>query len=236
MVGPAPRILVVDDDRSIRDAVCGYLGRRGMNAVGVPDAPAMEEALASQGADVIILDLMMPGEDGLSICRRVSPRIPVLMLSAMGETADRVVGLEMGADDYLAKPFDPRELLARIRSILRRRLAPNEVEEPRQIFLFCGWRFDPSARELRDSVGAQVTITGGEASLLHAFLRHPRHILTRDQLLDLSRGPLSNSYDRAVDLAVSRLRRKLNVEGAELIETVRGEGYRFIASVTRAAS
>ena len=236
MAGRAPRILIVDDDRSIRDAVCGYLGRRGMDAIGVPDAPAMEEALAAHGADVIILDLMMPGEDGLSICRRVSPRIPVLMLSAMGETADRIVGLEMGADDYLAKPFDPRELLARITSILRRRSASSTVDDQRQIYSFNGWRFDPSARELRDVAGIQVSVTGGEASLLHVFLRHPRHILTRDQLLDLSRGPLSDSYDRAIDLAVSRLRRKLNVEGAELIETVRGEGYRFIASVTKAPS
>lgn len=236
MAERAPRILVVDDDRSIREAVCGYLARRGMNATGVADAPAMEVALAAHGADVIVLDLMMPGEDGLSICRRVSPRVPILMLSAMGDTADRIVGLEMGADDYLAKPFDPRELLARITSILRRRSASNAVAEPRHTYFFDGWRFDPSARELRDPVGEQVTVTGGEASLLFVFLRHPRHILTRDQLLDLSRGPLSDSYDRAIDLAVSRLRRKLNLEDAELIETVRGEGYRFIASVTKVAS
>ena len=236
MAERVPKILVVDDDRSIRDAVCGYLGRRGMSAIGVAGAPAMEEALAAQGADIIVLDLMMPGENGLSICRRLSPTIPVLVLSAMGETADRIVGLEMGADDYLAKPFDPRELLARITSILRRREAASTVEDKRQIYAFNGWVFDPSARDLRDAAGAQVTLTGGETSLLHVFLRHPRHILTRDQLLDLSRGPLSDSYDRAIDLAVSRLRRKLNIGSTELIETIRGEGYRFIASVTKSAS
>jgi two-component system OmpR family response regulator len=235
MAEGAPRILVVDDDRSIREAVCGYLQRRGMSAVGAADAPAMEEALATTGADLVVLDLMMPGEDGLSICRRISPHVPVLMLSAMGETSDRIVGLEMGADDYLAKPFDPRELLARIGSILRRRSALSSQEQ-REVYSFSGWKFDPSARELRGRDGLQVSVTGGEASLLHVFLRHPRQVLTRDQLLDLSRGPLSESYDRAVDLAVSRLRRKLNLADAELIETVRGEGYRFIAPVTKGVS
>ena len=235
MTAEAPRILVVDDDRGIREAVCGYLQRRGMAAVGAADAVAMEEVLATTGADVIVLDLMMPGEDGLSICRRISPRVPILMLSAMGETADRIVGLEMGADDYLAKPFDPRELLARINSIIRRRAAQSSAEQ-HSVYSFSGWRFDPSARELRDRDGSQVSVTGGEASLLHVFLRHPLQILTRNQLLDLSRGPLSESYDRAIDLAVSRLRRKLKLGDTELIETVRGDGYRFNAPVTKEVS
>lgn len=231
---PAPRILVVDDDASIRDALCDYLGRHGFEVRGADGGAAMDRALAAEDADLVVLDLMMPGEDGLSICRRLRPHGPaVLMLSAMGETTDRVVGLEIGADDYLAKPFEPRELLARVRAVLRRPAATEAASG--SVLLFAGWRLDLVRRELRGPHGRPVALTGGEWALLRVFAEHPGRVLTRNQLLDLARGPEADSFDRAVDLQVSRLRRKLGERGgAELIETVRGEGYRLAASVRRA--
>lgn len=228
------RILVVDDDASIRDALCDYLGRHGFQVRGADGAPAMDQALASGGADLIVLDLMMPGEDGLSVCRRLRPGgPPVLMLSAAGETTDRIVGLEVGADDYLPKPFEPRELLARVRAVLRRWEAAAGAE-PAQVLRFAGWSFDLLGRRLDDPDGRSVPLTAGEAALLRVFLERPGRVLSRNQLLDLARGPAADSFDRAVDLQVSRLRRRLEGGGgAELIETVRGEGYRFTAAVRR---
>jgi two-component system, OmpR family, response regulator len=174
---------------------------------------------------------MMPGEDGLSICRRIAPDgPPILMLSAMGETPDRIVGLEIGAADYLPKPFEPRELLARIRAILRTRSPRADGEQADQL-LFEGWRLNRAERGLLDPEGRRVTLTGGEFALLCVFAERPGRLLSRDMLLELSRGPNSDSFDRAVDLTVSRLRRKLAAGGgAALIETVRGEGYRFTGS------
>ena len=229
----SPRILVVDDDRSIADALCDYLGRHGFSVRSASGGAAMDAALVEAPADLIVLDLMMPGEDGLSICRRLRPGgPPVLMLSAMGETTDRVVGLEIGADDYLAKPFDPRELLARIRAVLRRGA---EAEPPAgPVLAFAGWKLDLLARTLTDPESRLLTLTAGEMALLRAFAEHPRRVLSRNQLLDLARGPTAETYDRAVDLQVSRLRRRLEERGGgELIETVRGEGYRFTAPVRR---
>ncbi|MBW3560090.1 MAG: response regulator [Proteobacteria bacterium] len=229
------RILVVDDDASIRDAVCEYLGRHGFRVRGADGGAAMDRRLAAEPADLVVLDLMMPGEDGLSICRRLRPDGPaVLMLSAMGETTDRVVGLEIGADDYLAKPFEPRELLARVRAVLRRRGAA-EAASDGPVLLFAGWRLDLIGREVTNPAGQSIALTGGEFVLLQVFAEHPRRVLSRNQLMDMARRPDADSFDRAVDLQVSRLRRKLDDGGgAELIETVRGEGYRFTVAVRRA--
>ncbi len=229
----SPSLIVVDDDASIREALCEYLERQGFRTRGADGGASLDAALAFEPADLVILDLMMPGEDGLSICRRLAAcGTPVLMVSAMGETTDRIVGLEVGADDYLAKPFEPRELLARVRAILRRRNPPEESAD-RVDLCFAGWRLNPSERTLVDPGGRPVVLTAGEYALLRAFVDHPRRLLTRNQLLDLARGPTADSFDRAIDLQVSRLRRKLEGGGGSLIETVRGEGYRFIVNVTR---
>lgn len=229
-VSPLPSVIVVDDDASVRDALTDYLNRHQFEARAADGGVALDRALNERAADLVVLDLMMPGEDGLSICRRMAARgQPVLMLSAMGDTTDRIVGLELGAADYLAKPFEPRELLARVRAVLRRPIAVAEAEG-REIIIFEGWLLDIDQRELRDPAGRAVELTAGEFNLLRTFARHPRRLLTRDQLLDLSRGTGAEPFDRAIDLAVSRLRRKLGA-AADLIQTVRGEGYRFVAAV-----
>jgi two-component system OmpR family response regulator len=229
----APQLLVVDDDASIRDALAEYLTRHGFAVRLAGDGREMDAALAEGRPDLLILDLMMPGEDGLSIARRLSGKLPILMLSAMSDTSDRIVGLEMGADDYLPKPFEPRELLARVRSLLRR----GEAGASKSAFRghrFAGWTLDHEAQLLLDPEGRNVQLTAGDYALLTVFLERPRQILTRDQLLNLTQGPLTESFDRAVDLAVSRLRRRLHRPGEdELIETVRGYGYRFSAKVVR---
>ncbi len=223
-----PRLIVVDDDASVRDALRDYLGRNGFRVRTADGALALDRLLVAMPADLVVLDLMMPGEDGLSVCRRLAAQgQPVLMLSAMGEAVDRIVGLELGAADYLAKPFEPRELLARIRAVLRRNGPTNSH---RSIFLFDGWTLDPSERLLWDPAGLLVALTSGEHRLLRAFLERPLRLLTRDQLMDLARGETAEAFDRSIDLAVSRLRRKLDRSGC-LIETVRGEGYRFVGQV-----
>jgi two-component system, OmpR family, response regulator len=225
-----PSLIVVDDDTSIREALSAYLERHGFEVRAAGDAAALDAALARRTPDLIILDLMMPGEDGLSVCRRLLGRgIPILMLSAMGGTADRIVGLEIGAADYLAKPFEPRELLARVRAVLRTRgPAGDEAGKDREELEFDGWRLDRAERTLRDPRGERVALTAGELALLQVFAERPGRLLSRDVLIDLSRGPRAELFDRAVDLNVSRLRRKLEAGGgAGLIETVRGEGHRF---------
>ena len=229
---PAPRIVVVDDDESVRDAVVDYLGRHGFEACGVEDGAGLDLRLGRGPADLVVLDLMLPGEDGLAICRRLNGSPPVLMLSALGETGDRIVGLELGAADYLAKPFDPRELVARVRAVLRRR---PEVRADRAVYRFAGWTFDAAGLTLHAPDGHMVPMTGGELRLFRAFVANPNRLLARDHLLDLTHGEEAGPFDRAIDLAVSRLRRRLGGHGGgELIETVRGLGYRFRARVERA--
>jgi len=226
-------ILVIDDDASIRDAIAEFLGGHGYEVRTAADAAAGEQAWRQAPADLLVLDVMMPGEDGLSLCRRLSPGgVPILMLSALDDVTDRIVGLEVGAWDYLTKPFEPRELLARVRALLRRPVAASTGEAADASVTFAGWWLDMNGRRLRDPAGRAVALSEGEHALLAAFVRRPGRILTRDVLLDLARGLDAAPYDRAIDIAVSRLRRKLaEADPATIIETVRGVGYRLVPPV-----
>ncbi|MBB5713021.1 response regulator [Sphingomonas xinjiangensis] len=227
-------VLVVDDDASIRDAIADFLASHGFLVRAAGNAAACERELREAQVDVVVLDVMMPGEDGLSVCRRLAPTgVPILMLSALDDVTDRIVGLEVGAWDYLTKPFEPRELLARIRALLRRpSTEPSTQERGGRGITFAGWWLDVEERRLRDPAGRPVSLSEGEYALLAAFAVRPGRILTRDTLLDLARGLDAASYDRAIDIAISRLRRKLaEADPAPIIETVRGVGYRFVPSV-----
>jgi len=231
-----PHLLVVDDDRDIRTLVAQFLTKHGYRVTAVRDGAEMMKALEASRVDLIVLDLMLPGEDGLSLCRRLraTSATPIIMLTAMGEETDRIVGLEMGADDYLAKPFSPRELLARIKAVLRRAGGPQTVGEGAAVLRFEGWSLDLTKRELRSADGVLVQLSAGEYDLLVAFVEHPQRVLTRDQLLDLARGRAAVPFDRSIDVQVSRLRRKIEPDPAEptLIKTVRGGGYLFTPAVT----
>ncbi|MFS2011683.1 response regulator [Azospirillum sp. CT11-132] len=241
-----PHLLVVDDDREIRSLVAQFLTKHGYRVTGVRDGAEMMRTLDGARVDLIVLDLMLPGEDGLSLCRRLratpqTAQTPVIMLTAMGEETDRIVGLEMGADDYLAKPFSPRELLARIKAVLRRVSAPPVAGAPAAagtVLRFEGWSLDLTKRELRSPDGVLVQLSAGEYDLLVAFVEHPQRVLTRDQLLDLARGRSAVPFDRSIDVQVSRLRRKIEPDPAEptLIKTVRGGGYLFTPTVSSGGS
>ncbi len=233
-----PHLLVVDDDREIRDLVARFLGKHGYRVSVARDGQEMFRALQDSRIDLIVLDLMLPGEDGLSLTRRLraTSRTPIVMLTAMGEETDRIVGLEMGADDYLPKPFGPRELLARIKAVLRRASGVGEVPSAAagKVLAFEGWELDLARRELRGPGGVLVQLSAGEFDLLVAFAEHPRRVLSRDQLLDLARGRAAAPFDRSVDVQVGRLRRKIEPDPKEpaLIKTVRGGGYLFTPAVT----
>jgi two-component system, OmpR family, response regulator len=226
-------IVIVDDDASIRDALSEYLRGHGYMVRVASDSSEMDQLLGQSPADLVILDWMMPGEDGLSVCRRLAASgQAILMLSALGSSPDRIVGLEVGADDYLSKPFDPRELLARTRALLRRK--SGQAAETSSQFSFAGWRFRAEEQLLWDPGGDLVALTSLECKLLQAFAERSGRLLRRDTLIQLTRGLDVDVIDRAVDLSVSRLRRKLSrPKQAELIETVRGEGYRFCVPVSR---
>jgi two-component system OmpR family response regulator len=232
-------IAVVEDDREIRAMIVELLRREGFVALGCASVAEFDQQAARQRIDLVLLDLMLPGEDGLSLCRRLRARgdMAVLIVSARGEDIDRIVGLEIGADDYLAKPFNPRELLARARAILRRTRERQRVAnvEPGERFRFAGWTIDAGSRTLLAPDGADVALTGGEFDLLLCFVTRPQRVLNRDQLLDWTRGRSANAFDRAVDVQLSRLRRKLAAHGGgALFKTVRGGGYQFAAPVERA--
>lgn len=236
-----PHILVVDDDREIRDLLSRFLVKHGLRVQTAADGREMTRALADWKIDLVVLDLMLPGEDGLTLCRnlRATTDVPIVMLTAMGEETDRIVGLEMGADDYVAKPFNPRELLARIKAVLRRAGAPRAAApaaeaEGDAAFAFDGWTFAPGRRELRDPKGTLIPLSGGEFELLNTFVTHPGRVLTRDQLLDFARGRDAAPFDRAMDVQVSRLRRKVEDDPAQprRITTIRGGGYMFTPKVT----
>jgi two-component system OmpR family response regulator len=234
------RILIVDDDPGIRELMAAFLAGHGYLVDSAPDGPTMRARVAESHYALVVLDVMMPGEDGLTILRTLDRETgpAVILLSAIGEDIDRIVGLEMGADDYLAKPANPRELLARIRSVLRRAgSGPREgagVTAERDYLRFAGWRLDSVGRQLIDPDDVVINLSDGEFRLLLALAEHPRRVLTRDQLLDLSRGVNADHFDRAIDVQMSRLRKKLARPGAEeLIRTIRNEGYLFNAEVTR---
>ncbi len=237
---PNPQILLVDDDPDIQSLLATFFDRHGHAVTIAQDGRAMFAALARQAFDLVILDIMLPAEDGFSLCRRLraQSKVPVIMLTAVGEQTDRVVGLEIGADDYLVKPFDARELLARVKAVLRRTTdsfdeAPRS--ETRPSLVFAGWRLDVARRELRSSANTLIPLSGGEFDLLLAFAEHSQHVLTRDQLLDLARGASHDAFDRSIDVQVSRLRRKLEADARspELIKTVRNGGYIFTPVVQR---
>jgi two-component system OmpR family response regulator len=234
----AGHILVVDDDREIRDLLGRFLGKHGYRVSAVANGREMRRALADWNIDLVILDLMMPGEDGLSLCRdvRAGSQVPVIMLTVMGEETDRIVGLEMGADDYVSKPFNPRELLARMKAVLRRaRCAPATPRTGRRsVLCFAGWRLDLGLRRLESPQGLIVDLSAGEFDLLTAFAERPQRVLSRDQLLDLTHGRSEAPFDRSIDMQVSRLRHKIetNPKDPTLIKTVRGGGYVFAAVVT----
>jgi two-component system, OmpR family, response regulator len=234
-----PHILIVDDDREICSLVSQFLSRHGLRVSAARDGAEMNRVLEVGRIDLIVLDLMLPGEDGLSLCRKLRAQgtTPVIMLTAMGEEIDRILGLEMGADDYLAKPFNPRELLARVRAVLRRVGAlPTPVAETGssgRVLAFEGWRLDVAKRELKNPSGEIVILSSGEFDLIQAFAERPQRVLTRDQLLDLARGRAAVLYDRSVDIQVMRLRRKIEVNSKDpqLIKTVRSGGYMFTPAV-----
>jgi two-component system, OmpR family, response regulator len=239
---PPATILIVEDDEEIRRLVADLLTREGFRAETVNGGEAMNAFLAREHPDLVILDLMLPGEDGLAICRRLRGRsaaIPIIMLTAKGDAIDRVVGLEMGADDYLAKPFDPRELLARVRAILRRSrgVAGAAPEDGNRRYTFENFVIDLDARTLFTAAGAAVDLTSAEFDLLACFVTRPRRVLTRDQLLDWTRGRKADCFDRTIDMSMSRLRKKIEAAapGVNIFTTVRNNGYLFVPAVRQIA-
>ena len=237
-----PNILVVEDDRETRTLIAKYLRTNSCNVTTAADGREMEKVMADTRVDLLILDVMLPGEDGLSLCRKVraESQLPIIMLTARGEDVDRILGLEMGADDYLPKPFNPRELLARINAVLRRQAtALNASATPNATALsFAGWQIDLRLRELRNPEGARVAMSSAEFDLLRAFVERSGRVLSRDSLLDLTQGRSAGSFERSIDVLVSRIRRKIEVDpqDAQMIKTVRSGGYMFTPTVEAVAT
>ncbi|WP_374284080.1 response regulator [Novosphingobium sp.] len=231
------RLLLVDDEKSLREPLADYLSRQGFDVLQAASAAEARSLLRTERPDLALLDIMMPGEDGLSLCRHLSESqsIPTIMLTARGEAMDRIVGLEIGADDYVVKPFEPRELVARIRSVLRRAAKGTPPPAEDEVLEFEGWQLDPLKRRLTDPEGVMVSISSVEFRLLMAFLEHPRQVLDRDRLLDMVQGREAHLFDRAVDNQISRLRRKIEVDSRNptLIQTVWGGGYMLATDVRR---
>ena len=231
------KILVVDDDPGLTELLSSYLGSQGFVVASACDGVAMREQLVAFQPDLLILDLMLPGEDGLTLCRklRTSSRLPILMLTARGDDMDRIIGLEMGADDYLAKPFQPRELLARIKNILRRIDEHDADSPPYRSLHFAGWTLDLAGRNLIGADGVVVVLSAGEFRLLQLLAESPNRVLSRDQLMDALAGRDAGPFDRTIDVMISRLRRRLgdDARDPELIKTVRSEGYIFSTRVER---
>lgn len=237
MASSPPNILVVEDDRETRTLIARYLRTNACNVATAADGREMVRAMTDRRVDLLILDVMLPGEDGLSLCRKVRAEssVPIIMLTARGEDVDRIVGLEMGADDYMPKPFNPRELLARINAVLRRQAAARNAcaVEGATALSFQGWHIDFRLRELRNPLGARVAMTSAEFDLLRAFCERPGRVLSRDSLLDLTQGRSAGSFERSIDVLVSRIRRKIEPDPQEatLIKTVRSGGYMFTPRV-----
>jgi two-component system OmpR family response regulator len=235
---PAPHILIVDDDREIRDLLGSFLEKQGLRVTLARDAREARKLWPLHRFHLVVLDLMLPGESGLDFARwlRGQGSVPIVMLTAMGEETDRIVGLELGADDYVPKPFNPRELLARIRAVLRRANgAAEEGGAPSKTYRFAGFSLDPARRRLLNPDGTEVPLTGGEFDLLTILLERPGRVLTRDMLMDILHNRQPGPFDRAIDVAVSRLRRKLeeDTRNPQVIKTVRGGGYVLSATVER---
>jgi DNA-binding response OmpR family regulator len=233
-----PHVLALDDDASVRQLLVDYLGENDLRVTAVANGRELSDVLARESIDVVVLDLRLPGEDGMQIARRLreDSAIPILMLTGRSDDADRVMGLELGADDYLTKPFNSRELLARLRALIRRSRAHSTVADAIakvRIYRFGHWELNIGLRRLRDAQGRQVELTNGEFSLLTAFLSSPQRVLTREQLLDLSRLHNAEVYDRSIDTQVLRLRRKIEADPAHpaYLKTERGVGYLFDAVV-----
>lgn len=233
-------ILVVDDDAQIRQLATKFLREHGFRVSMARDGREMWQALEHGGVDLVILDIMLPGGNGLDLCREIRGRssLPVIMLTALGSDVDRIVGLEIGADDYLAKPFNPRELLARINAVLRRSQGPTGARPTGgDCLVFEGWTLDRRRRELINPAGVVVDLSTGEYDLLLTFLEFPQRVLTREQLMDAAKHRMATGFDRAIDIQVSRLRKKLDAvdeNGQTMIKTIRGVGYMFVPAVTRA--
>ena len=233
MASASPNILVVEDDRETRALIARYLRTNACSVATASDGNEMYRAMADRRVDLVILDVMLPGEDGLSLCRklRAESEVPIIMLTARGEDVDRILGLEMGADDYLAKPFNPRELLARIGAVLRRQASALNASAMggASAMTFQGWRIDLRLRELRNPEGARVAMTSAEFDLLRTFCERPGRVLSRDSLLDLTQGRNAGSFERSIDVLVSRIRRKIESDPgqATIIKTVRSGGYMF---------
>lgn len=226
------RILVVDDDHEIRDLLGKFLQKHGYRAGLAKNGHEMKMLLVQHSYDLIILDVMMPGDDGLTLCQqlRTTSHIPIIMLTAAREEVDRILGLEMGADDYLGKPFNPRELLARIKAILRRsnKQKMDDIKQPEHVcYHFVDWILDKTSRRLLSTDGVEIAISSGEFNLLLVLLEHPQQVLNRDQLLELTRNRPAAPFDRSIDIQISRLRQKLeqDVKNPTLIKTIRGGGY-----------
>ena len=236
---PLPHILIVDDDREIRDLLARFLERNRFRVTSARDGREARRAWTAGHYQLVVLDLMLPGESGLDVARwlRGQGNVPIIMLTAMGDETDRIIGLELGADDYLPKPFNPRELLARMRAVMRRTAEQDErkPDNDGRVLRFAGWVLDPTRRRLLNPDAVEVPLTGGEYELLVALLDRANRVLTRDMLLDLLRGRQAGPFDRAIDVAISRLRRKLEDDGrnAQVIKTVRGGGYVLAADVER---
>lgn len=235
----SPHILVVDDHKEIRDLVGRFLKQHGMRVTTAPDGKSMRKILSEHRINLVVLDLMLPGEDGLTLCRnlRAESSIPVVMLTAMGEETDRIIGLEMGADDYIAKPFNPRELLARIKAVLRRAQSVPEQQRfaDETVVEFEQWTFNIAKRQLQTPDGVVNPLSTGEFNLLLTFVHHPGHVLNRDQLIDLTQGRDSTPFDRSIDTQVSRLRKRIEVDpkDPQIIQTVWGGGYVFTPTVKK---
>ena len=234
-----PHLLLVDDERSIREPLAQYLQRSGFRVTASANAAEARAQIAARAIDLIILDIMMPGEDGLSLCRHIreTSETPVILLTARSEETDRIVGLEMGADDYVLKPFSPRELVARIKVILRRAAAGGQrvASDDGASFAFSGWVLKTTERTLIDKEGVSVPLSTGEYNLILAFATRPHQVLSRDQLLDITQGREANAFDRAIDNQISRLRKKIepDAKNPTLIRTVWGGGYTLASDVKK---
>ncbi len=237
---PQPHIALVEDDPEIGTMLAGFLGDHGFKVSRATDGKGLERIMGAGPVDLVVLDIMLPGEDGLSICRRLRGKsaVPIIMVTALGTETDRIVGLEMGADDYLSKPFSPRELLARVRAVLRRGQLSEAAQSDKPVtMIFEGWRLDTATRQLFDPNNVRVPLTSGEFNMLAVFCQQARKVLSRDQLLDLLHGRAAAVFDRSIDIQVSRLRRKIEPDPKEpsFIKTVRYGGYMFTPKVSVAA-